>query len=171
MSMIRPEARAALWRWREIFAAGLVILWGLRWALTSFGIVKGLGWVLVILGAGLLIAAFQRLRFRQGGGGPGIVTIEERRVVYFGPDSGGVLDMDSLHMLQLNPAPALTWELRDDGNNQLNIPINAEGADALFDLFVALPGIKTEAMLDALRHPPQTRVTIWKSPRYRLPGE
>jgi len=42
------------------------------------------------------------------------------------------------------------------------IPVNAEGADALFDAFASLPGLKTERMLAQLRDAPKSTVLIWE---------
>ena len=42
------------------------------------------------------------------------------------------------------------------------IPIDADGADALFDAFASLPGLKTERMLAQLHDAPTTPVVIWE---------
>ena len=42
------------------------------------------------------------------------------------------------------------------------IPVDAEGADELFDAFAALPGLKTERMLAQLRSRPDLPVLIWE---------
>jgi hypothetical protein len=166
----RPEARAALWRWREAMVAGVVAALGLWWALTSFGVLQWLGWALVALAAAAGYVAIQRLRFGQGGGGPGVVQIDERRLSYFGPLSGGIVDLDDLVRLDLDPTGRPPhWVLSHRSGDPLPIPVNAEGADALFDVFATLPGIRTERMLDALRHSPDTRVTIWQARPSDLP--
>jgi hypothetical protein len=41
------------------------------------------------------------------------------------------------------------------------IPINAAGAEDLFDVFAALPGIKTNTVLDELSRTPDARVIVW----------
>jgi hypothetical protein len=40
--------------------------------------------------------------------------------------------------------------------------VNAEGSDALFDLFATLPGLRTQAMIDALDKPLDEAVEIWR---------
>ncbi len=167
--MIRPGAAQTLRRWREpLIALGLIAL-GLYWALTALGVLIWIGWAMVAAGLGLGAVAIQRLRFGQGGGGPGIVTVDERRVVYWGPHSGGVADLDLLARLDLIPAPGGTlWRLTAETGQALDIPANAEGADALFDVFAALPGIHTGEMLHALSHPPDGPLTIWESGPKRL---
>jgi hypothetical protein len=167
---IRPELRAAMWRWRDvIFAAGIATV-GLWWLIGSSGVIRGLGGVLVLLGIGLALAGTQRARFGRGTGGPGIVHVDERRLTYFGPLTGGVIDMGDLVRLELEPKalPAPHWVLTGPGGQSVAIPVNAEGADALFDVFAALPGIQTEKMLDVLERTPQARVVIWSRARPML---
>lgn len=160
---IRPEAQAALRRWRELIAAAGAGALGLWWGLASFGPLKWIGWLLVAVAVALIHAGLQRMRFARGGGGPGIVTIDERRVVYYGPLTGGVADLDALERLELEPRarPAPHWILTLEDGASVEIPVNAEGADALFDLFAALPGIRTEHMLSVLSRTPDARVTVW----------
>ncbi len=161
---LRPEARAALWRWREVIIAATVIALGLWWAIGSFGIVRWIGIVIVIAGVILALAGIQQGRFRQTGDGPGVVQVTERRLAYFGPLSGGTMDIDNLFRLELDPQaiPSPNWVLTERGGHQLYIPVNAIGADGLFDLFGALPNLETEAMLAVLTRTPDARVTIWE---------
>lgn len=163
--MIRPEIRDGLWRWREVIAALAVALVGLWWALVSFGIVQWIGWGLVALGVALAISAAQKVRFQPDGDGPGVVTLDERRVTYLGPIDGGVADLDLMVQLDLTPAPA--WRLINGAGQHLEIPTNAAGVEVLFDVFAALPGIKTEYMLSLLNSPRPTQMTVWISPDHK----
>lgn len=165
--MIRPEARALLWQWRDVFVAIALILFGLWWASGSFGFVRWIGYGLAAMGVMLAIAGVQRARFRQGNGGPGVVQLDERRLAYFGPLSGGVLDLNDLVMLELEPAGP-HWVLTGTGGQRLDIPINALGSEVLFDAFATLPGIQTTQILDALTRTPDARVTIWQQLRPQL---
>jgi len=162
---LRPEVRAFFRRWREpLVAAGLGAL-GLWWALTEYGLLLWIGWLLMAGSAALAYAALQRLRFARGGGGAGIVTIDERRVVYFGPYSGGVADLDALLRLELEPSPGgpAQWVLTCDTGERVEIPVDAEGADRLFDLFAALPGLRLSVLLSTLEHPPEATVVLWRA--------
>lgn len=163
----RPEAKATLWRWRDVIVAGTVGLLGLWLVITGLGIVLWLGWALVIIAVGLLIAGVQRVRFRQGGDGPGVVQITERRLAYFGPLSGGVMDITDISRLVFDPHghPAPYWVLTGPEARDIAIPVTAKGAEALFDTFSALPGMKTEKMLRVLSDPPAQREVIWQRPR------
>ena len=143
-------------------ALAVLALW---LGLSSYGITR---WVAVALGLGglaLVWTGVQRLRFGRGGGGPGIVQVDERRLVYWGPLTGGVMDMDALARLDLDPgAVPAHWVLTSLRGERLEVPVNAQGAEALFDLFAALPGFPTEAMLQALNRTEGPPVTLWRVP-------
>lgn len=163
----RPEAKATLWRWRDVIVAGAVGLLGLWLTLTGFGIVLWLGIAFLLMAVGLLIAGLQRVRFRQGSDGPGVVQITERRLAYFGPLSGGVMDITDILRLTFDPSghPAPYWVLTGPDAREIAIPITAKGAEALFDTFSSLPGIRTEKLLRVLSDPPAQRDVIWQRPR------
>ena len=160
---LRPEVRAFFWRWREVLLACAVFALGLWWALDGVGITVWLGCIFIAIAIGWVVAGFQRARFAQDGAGPGVVQVRERRLGYFGPLDGGVIDVEDLIRLELDPAsdPCPNWVLTGVGGQSIAIPVNAKGSDDLFDVFSALPGIKTDALLDVLSHTPDVRVTVW----------
>jgi len=51
--------------------------------------------------------------------------------------------------------------------NHLDIPTNAMGVEALFDVFMALPGIKTEYMLSVLGRTRPAQMTVWIAPDHK----
>ena len=159
----RPEVRAFFWRWREVLLAGVVLLVGIWWALSGVGINVWLGYIFCLIGIVWAIAGVQRARFAQDGDGPGVVQIRERRLAYFGPLDGGIMDVADLSRLEIDPAshPDPSWVLTSIEGQILNIPINAKGAEDLFDVFAGLPDIKTNTVLDVLSHTPDARVTVW----------
>ena len=160
--MIRPEVKALFWRWREaIFTCGLIAL-GLWWAAEAFGILKWLGWGLALLGAVWAVSAVQRARFGSADDGPGIVTVDERRIVYMGPLEGGVADLDATVRLDLTPEPNAAWLLTGDSGLQLSIPVNAAGAEALFDAFSTLPGLRAGQLVAALERDRGATITLWR---------
>lgn len=160
---LRPEARAALARWGEALTGGGVLAFGLWLALGWFGVLAWLGWVVAALGAALIYTGIQHARFRSLGQGPGVVEVTERRVTYYGPQTGGMADMDLLSRLVLCPGDPAEWLLVAEGGAALTIPVNAAGAEALFDVFAVLPGVRTEAMLASLRAQPTEPVTVWEA--------
>ncbi len=162
--LVRPAVRDGLWRWRECLLGLGVALIGLWWLNTFYSPVQWIGWAILAAGAVWAVAGWQRARFRSTGEGPGVVQINERRLAYFGPLTGGVIDIEDMSLLELEPTaiPAPHWVISGMGGQSLAIPVNAKGADALFDAFASLPGIRTEAMLDVLSRTPDARVTVWR---------
>lgn len=168
MNFIRPEARAAMWRWREVLVGLPILLLGIYWA-SGFGLLKWVGFAVALGGVALMLAGFQRARFRSVRGGPGVVQVDERQITYFGPLDGGAVAIDDLTGVSLDArSEPPVWVLRQAGQNLLHIPVNAEGTDALFDAFAALPGIRTEHMLAQLAKKPDHPVVIWSKPAARL---
>ncbi|NVO57861.1 hypothetical protein HW561_18850 [Rhodobacteraceae bacterium B1Z28] len=163
MSFIRPEAKLALWRWREVLVAAFVLTLGLSWISGPGGLLGWLGWVLVAVSVALAVIGVQRARFRTGAGGPGVVTVDEGQITYLGPLDGGIFATREIERLALDPTsnPA-HWILDQPGQPTLHIPVNAEGAEALFDVFSNLPGLKTEQMLSELNGGAAHPVVIWE---------
>ncbi|WP_372604539.1 hypothetical protein [Actibacterium sp.] len=170
MSLIRPEMRAALWRWREPLAALAVLALGLWWASASFGVMRWLGYALALIAAAAALAGVQRARFVQGRGGPGVVELDEGMLRYFGPFSGGVIDIPALSMVQLVPQAGNThaWRLFAPGVPPLTIPTDAPGTELLFDVFAALPGVRIEAVLHHLHARSAETIVIWRHPATAL---
>ncbi|MEP2716212.1 hypothetical protein [Pseudophaeobacter sp.] len=163
MSFIRPEARDALWRWRELIVAALMLLVGLKWAFTSHGVTEVTGWALIMVSLIIAVVGAQRLRFRLGTDGPGVVRVDEGQIAYFGPLTGGAVAASELQRLRLDhTAKPPHWVLEQEGQGPLEIPVNATGHEALFDVFAALPGLRTERMLAELRRQGPHQVVIWE---------
>jgi len=163
---IRPEVKAMAWRFRDVIVAVGVLVWGIWLAYGGLGIVPWIGYALILLGVVLLIAGLQRARFRQGSDGPGIVQITERRLAYFGPLDGGVMDIADITTLAFDPGghPAPHWVLTGPDAREIAIPTTARGAELLFDTFSILPGMRADKMLGVLSEPPDQRVVIWSRP-------
>ena len=170
MSFIRPEAKLALWRWREVLVAGFVLILGLSWINGPGGLLGWIGWLLVAVAIALAVIGVQRARFRTGTGGQGVVTVDEGQITYFGPLDGGVIATREIERLALDPTSTPAhWVLEQPGQAELHIPVNAEGAEALFDVFSALPGLKTEHMLAELNGGSAHPVVIWERTPSRPP--
>ncbi|MDU8913658.1 hypothetical protein [Aestuariicoccus sp. MJ-SS9] len=166
--MIRPEAARTLHRWREALAGAALVLLGLYWVFGVGGLLYWIGFAVACAGAALVVAGFQRARFRSGGGGPGVVTVVEGRIGYFGPLSGGLADLEDLTQLVLDPTSYPPhWQLHRAGQPLLAIPLNAEGADQLFDAFASLPGMRTERMLREMQNAGAAPVVIWRAEHVR----
>jgi hypothetical protein len=163
MSFIRPELARKLNRWRETLAGLAASALGFVWFSTATGALWLVGTVLMVGGALLAVAGIQRARFRRGGNGPGLVQVLEGQVTYFGPFDGGSVAVEDLVSVELDPdgTPSPTWVVRGTLGETLHIPVDAAGAEALFDVFAGLPGLQTEAMLKNLEARPSERVTVW----------
>ena len=160
----REESKAQLWRWREVLLGMAILLLGGWLVLTSIGLIAWIGWVLLAIGAVWLFAGVQRARFRVGTGGAGMVQVDEREVIYFGPLQGGSVSIEAISKIELTPAEGAThrWVLFEPGRNPLTIPTNADNADNLFDAFAALDGFEMQATLSVLNAPPDHPVVIWQ---------
>lgn len=150
VEFVRPEVLAGLRRWSEVIAALAVAALGLRIALQPGVVVQGFGWVLVFGGLMAVIPAVRRARFAATGEDPGVVSVDERRVIYMGPTHGGAVALDDLEALSLRREDngRAAWVLVE-GTQLLVIPVDASGADALFDAFTALPGLTPHRVLSA----------------------
>lgn len=162
---LRPEATRTLARWQGVLIGGAIFAAGSLVALTGYGIIFWLGCVIAMIGAASLFAAAQRMRFAAGSGGPGVVQIDEGAIGYFGPLGGGVIARSEMTGLTLDRTgkPA-HWVLSQPGQEDVLIPLTAANADALFDVFAALPGMKTERMLTEMRRNDRGRSLLWQRP-------
>lgn len=161
---LRPEVRALFWRWREVLAACAVLIFGLWLAWGGVGITAALGYAIGAVGIAWGFAGVQRVRFAQEGDGPGVVQIRERRISYFGPLDGGIMDVEALEELGFDPSsyPTPSWALTDAEGRVLSIPVNAKGSEALFDAFTALPRLRAEMLITVMSNPPDAPVIIWR---------
>ena len=158
----RPGVTVWLRRWGETLAAGGLGALGLWWFATAGPLLSWAGGAVALIGAAATFAAFQRARFRPRGGGVGVVQLDEGRLTYFGPLSGGSVAVDDIETVALDPRhrPA-HWILRD-AETELLIPVDAEGAGALFDVFAQLPGLELRTVLTASARPPHAPTTLWR---------
>lgn len=163
MSFFRPEAMAAVTRWREVIVAGVIMAIGVWIAWPPGGmIVTGFGYVLIGLGAVAMVPAVRRARFMTGGQGPGVVQIDEGRILFMGPETGGAMALDDMSVLSVRRSRdgAAAWVLAD-ASQLLVIPVDASGADALFDAFAALPGLHIDRVIAAVQSRTHGSQRLW----------
>jgi hypothetical protein len=118
-----------------------------------------------LLLAALLPASYRRSRLGRPPEGPGLVTVRERRIAYFGPVTGGFIDLEAIVRIELVTAPGRresVWRLRTADGDSLDVPEAAEGSAALFDALAPLPGIDWEAVLAALERPRPGILRVWE---------
>ena len=113
---------------------------------------------------------WQRARFGFGAQGRGAVEVDERQITYFGPLNGGAVSLAEMQTLVLDGSQFPPhWRLEQPGQPPLMIPVDAAGADALFDAFASLPGLRTDRMLSELEADAERPVVIWQRPGTGVP--
>ena len=174
MSLLRPEVSTWLRRWAESLAAlGLAGLgvWALWRGFARFNQVQELiGLVMLVIGLAAFWASFQRARFARGHLGPGLVEIDERQISYMTPLGGAAVDLEALTRIEMRTydAAGRVWVLKQSRGASLQIPVNAAGADRLFDAFSALPGMESTRLVAAVNATSDQRDVIWRAPnRFR----
>ncbi len=149
--MIRAEARAHLWRWREVLLGAAIIGFGLWIAAPGGYVLVPLGLAVASLGLGFVVLGLRRLRFVGGGFGPGVVTVDEGEVSYMGPQVGGFISLSDLAELRLITLRGKRmWRLKQTDGQAILVPLDAAGADALFDAFSQLPGLSSASLVAAI---------------------
>lgn len=168
--MIRDEAKQTLWRIREVLIAlGLGAL-GAYWATAFFGLLQYIGYVLLALAVVVFIMGLQRFRFRANTTGAGVVTVIEGQITYFGPYSGGTIAIPDISRITLIQKPtSKCWVLEQPAQPAITIPVDAKGADGLFDAFASLQGLRIEHMLSMLSREIAQPVLIWQQNTYLDP--
>ena len=151
MGLIRPEVTALIWRGREVIWGGLVVALGV-WLIALGGFVLvPLGGAIAVIGLVLGTMALRRMRFAQTVAAPGLVELDEAQVGYLGPEMGGFLSLSEVVELRiLTLRGRRVWRLKQADGQALLIPVDAKGAERLFDAFVNLPGMEAPALMAAL---------------------
>ncbi|MEL6700758.1 MAG: hypothetical protein AAFO58_03610 [Pseudomonadota bacterium] len=172
MSFFRPEVVQGLTRWRWVLLGGAMAALGAWWVLTGRLYLPYLGFVLIGVGALLALDGWRRLRFPSGtgAGGPGVIEVDERRITYLTSEGGAALSIDGLTRVEVQTGRQgrLMWILRDAAGDQLYLPGDAQGADALFDALVALPGLNYAQAAEAAKAAGPDRFLIWQKDKRAL---
>ena len=100
----------------------------------------------------------------------GALTIIGTVLTIGGALEGGSAAVSDVMRLDLDPkyGAAGSWIVFHRGGDPLTIPVNATGAEALFDVFASLPGIETGDLLAKLNAEPGQQVVIWERAPKRL---
>ncbi|WP_149140513.1 hypothetical protein [Gemmobacter caeruleus] len=168
--MIRPEALVTLSRYRDLALAATVCAAGL-WLLRLGGwLFLPLGAALLALGAALGVIALRRLRFARPTASAGLIEVDEAQIGVFGPEGGGFVSLREMTELRLlSRGQRRFWRVKQTDGQALLIPVDAAGADRLFDAFATLPGMNSQALVAALDAPGGAEDTlgpvVWRRER------
>lgn len=169
MTLIRPELRRFLSRWGEVGAAvAAAVAGGLIMRVGGY-LFLPVGALLTLLSLGWAVTALRRLSFQRGVSAPGVVEVVEGQVGYLGPSFGGfiaIADIEEVRLAEFGGRQQ--WRLRTAGGEVLLVPVDAAGAEKLFDAFATLPGIDMAALSAALDRGAAT-LPLWRRPQRRLP--
>ena len=91
-----------------------------------------------------------------------MVVIDEGLIAYLGPQTGGAVALSEMTALMLDANGTRRWLLSQPGQPDLAIPLDAEGADALFDAFATLPGLRSGQVVAAMRRPAPGQHLLWE---------
>lgn len=173
MSFIRPEAVATLRRYGEpvffaiiagfCFWKGATLLGAGSW----FGL---LPMAIFMISSLAVVGTIERalVSRRSGSNGPGVVSIQEGRISYFGPDGGAVLAFDALISVDITTNDLGPWEidlhwvLSDEIGQTVAIPASAANAEALLDTLGGLPGFDNMAVVVAMGSTENANFRIWR---------
>ena len=171
MSFIRPEISGAYAKWKEVIwlagGATRALLFAARVWQSSF-LFAALALCLALPLAILALQAAEKVKFAKALADPGVVTIDERRIGYFGPDGGGFVEMDALMKLDFQVfamptgEPVGLWHLAHADGAPVMIPMAAKGAEGLLDLFAALPNVRLKDAIAARTAGKNVIVSIWR---------
>jgi hypothetical protein len=157
----RAEIAARARRWAEATAGAAGVALGAWWWITEPGLLGWIGGLVALLGSAVVFTGVQRARLR-GREGPGIVRLDEGRLLYMGPLEGGAADLDRLRGVGFDPEDTPSWVLHREGEPPLRVPVGAAGAEALLDAFAALPGFEASRALAALERSDRP-VDLWRA--------
>lgn len=183
MSVFRPEAMARIAQVAEPALTGAAAIWlgRVAWSGLAAGSVAAVLPLIAALVAALwcgvstLRVAVSLRRPSEVEGGPGVVTVEEGKIGYFGPHGGGFIRLEQLVSVDLIGArvrhgDARIWLFIDEAGVELRIPNAASGAGQLPDALGALPGFNMPQLLTNLLASDRLPLSIWRKPGWRAPA-
>ena len=154
MPLIRPEVMARIVQLREVMAAAAFGLFGLWLVWLGGYVLLPLGAVVLVMAAVWALNALRRMRFAQGVHAPGVVEVDEGQIGYLGPSFGGYVAIPDLTELRLVTMHGRRmWRLKQADGQAVLVPIDAAGAERLFDAFASLPGMDMAVLMAAVDRP------------------
>ena len=172
MTFFRPEIHRTLRKWAEPIVMLVILLLALWMYFHAEARANAPLQVIAVLltaaAAALLVLSVRRVRLHTDKRGFGMVEVQERKIIYYGPDTGGAISLDDLTKVEIVATHATGyidvtyWQLTDQWGSILIIPLGAEGSDAMLDSFAALPGVDYDLIVTAMSATDNAVFTIWK---------
>jgi len=170
VSFLRPEALAAILRWREA-AIGLgAAALGAWWIWTEPGVLRWVGVAFVLGGLAIAREGWSRALRPATGAGPGVVDLTERQLTYLSGHGGGAVSLDHLLRVEIEARrdgpyqSDVFWIVTPEGGEALHIPGDARGADKMFDALAVLPGADHPTAIRAAGGGTTGRFVLWRKP-------
>ncbi|MGB0959209.1 MAG: hypothetical protein ACPGVK_03080 [Halocynthiibacter sp.] len=165
MDFIRPDARAKIAQFREVWAAMAVVVVGFWIFWITFGFVQYLGLALMMLGLLLLWTGFVKARLRILGGAQGVLEVDERQLTWFGPYGGYVISLNEVLKIEVSGTgdpQAAHWVFTDPTQGPISVPMAAKGNESLIDALSLFRGLKYARVQELLQKGTQFREVVWR---------
>ncbi|MCO6384361.1 MAG: hypothetical protein JXQ91_08080 [Vannielia sp.] len=170
MSLIRPEARAHLHRWRECIAAGFVVAVGVWLGLQGSGLVWWLAVAMISFGLFGFYAGLQRARIRPRSGGRGVIELDEGALRYLTGEGGMVVSLPEVMRIEIETTgdgpmeDDLFW-LWVTPEGTARIPASAAGSEKMVDALAGFAGARYEQVIAASGSTEPRLFIVWQKDR------
>lgn len=166
MSFMRPEALAALSRWREALSGTALAVLGVWIMVRNGGFYFGGGVLIALFGVGLMFTGLRHALFQSDQSAPGIVEVVEGRITYLGPLLGGTVALEDVRAItyRLTKGGEAFWRFDSLDAQPLIIPAGAQGVEKLLDVCTALPRLDPGRMVRAVQMRTPGSLAVWQHP-------
>ncbi|MBS8226785.1 hypothetical protein [Vannielia litorea] len=170
MSLIRPEARAQIFRWRECIAGAVIIAVGVWLGLRTSGLAWWFSVALIAVGLLGFWAGLQRARIRPRSGGRGVIELDEGALRYLTGEGGAVISLPEVVRVEIETTGEgpmtddLFW-LWVTPEGTVRIPASAAGSEKMVDALAAFPGARYEQVIAASGSTEPRLFIVWQKDR------
>lgn len=170
MSLVRPEAQAVLYRWRECIAGVCVAVLGVFFGLNSSGLVWWLAVALTALGCLAFFTGLQRARIRPRLGGRGVIELDEGALRYLTGEGGVIVSLPEVVRVEIETTgdgpkeDDLFW-LWVTPEGTARIPASATGSEKMVDALAAFSGARYEQVIAASGSTEPRLFIVWQKDR------
>ncbi|QDC07827.1 hypothetical protein FHY55_00560 [Oceanicola sp. D3] len=170
MSLIRPEARAHLYRWRECIAGAVIMVVGVWLGLRTSGLVWWFAIAMITVGGLGFYAGMQRALIRPRSGGQGLIELDEGSLRYLTGAGGAVISLPDVVRIEIETTGEgpmvddLFW-LWVTPEGTARIPASAAGSEKMVDALAAFPGARYEQVIAASGSTEPRLFIVWQKDR------